>query len=172
MLRQNTDADLPGCNANNKGENDRSLILSDIKPDRSTRHQLSDRVPANTQYRQSRSALTEADLRLTQISRFLISAHARVCLAFRRQLPPRSPRFAAPFHASAKIAALAHPRNRHTRGPACCDLSTQNGRPIPQLSNLFLRSTGPVPLLCKSSTCRKCSCDSCTKSLARAAKRS
>jgi hypothetical protein len=34
--------------ADEKGENDRSLILSDIKPDRSTRHQLSDRVPANT----------------------------------------------------------------------------------------------------------------------------
>jgi hypothetical protein len=36
------------CNADDKGENDRSLILSDIKPDRSTRYQLSDRIPAST----------------------------------------------------------------------------------------------------------------------------
>jgi hypothetical protein len=36
VLRQDPDADLPGCNADDEGENDRSLTASDIKPDRST----------------------------------------------------------------------------------------------------------------------------------------
>ena len=31
VLRQNPDADLPGCHANGEGENDRSLITSDTK---------------------------------------------------------------------------------------------------------------------------------------------
>jgi hypothetical protein len=31
--RQNPDADLPGCYADDEGENDRSLIKSDTKPD-------------------------------------------------------------------------------------------------------------------------------------------
>jgi hypothetical protein len=31
VLRENPDADLPGCNADDKGENDRSLITSDTK---------------------------------------------------------------------------------------------------------------------------------------------
>ena len=31
MLRQNPDADLPGCHADDEGENDRSLITSDTK---------------------------------------------------------------------------------------------------------------------------------------------
>ena len=44
MLWQNANANLPGCHAYRKGENDRSLIRSDNKTDRSTRHQLSDRV--------------------------------------------------------------------------------------------------------------------------------
>jgi hypothetical protein len=35
-------ADLPRCNADDKGENDRGLITSDTN-DCSTRHQLSDR---------------------------------------------------------------------------------------------------------------------------------
>jgi hypothetical protein len=48
VIRQNADADYPGCAADDKGENDRSLITSENKPDRSPRHQLSDRVPANT----------------------------------------------------------------------------------------------------------------------------
>jgi hypothetical protein len=37
VLRQNPDADLPGCYADDEGENDRRLITSDTKPDRSTR---------------------------------------------------------------------------------------------------------------------------------------
>src|SRR6201981_3030963 len=48
VLWQNANANLPGCHAYRKGENDRSLITSDNKTDRSTRHQLSDRVAANT----------------------------------------------------------------------------------------------------------------------------
>ena len=36
MLRQDADADLPRCNADDEGENDRSLTASDIEPDRST----------------------------------------------------------------------------------------------------------------------------------------
>jgi predicted ATPase len=48
VLRKDTDADLSGCGADDKGENDRSLIRRTAKPDRSTRHQVSDRVPANT----------------------------------------------------------------------------------------------------------------------------
>ena len=35
LLRQNTDADLPGCSADDKEENDRSLIRRTAKPDRS-----------------------------------------------------------------------------------------------------------------------------------------
>ena len=50
MLRENPDADVPGCNADGEGENDRGLTATDTKPDRSTRHRLSDRVPANTTY--------------------------------------------------------------------------------------------------------------------------
>jgi len=50
VLRQNADADIPGCNANDEGEDDRSLTVSDTKPDRLARHQLSDRVPANTDH--------------------------------------------------------------------------------------------------------------------------
>ena len=37
--RQNPDADLPGCHADDEGENDRSLITSDTKPDRSNQAQ-------------------------------------------------------------------------------------------------------------------------------------
>ena len=48
VLRQNPDADLPGRYPDDEGENDRSLITSDAKPDRSNRHQLSDQVSANT----------------------------------------------------------------------------------------------------------------------------
>jgi hypothetical protein len=36
VLRQNPDADVLGCDANDEGENDRSLTTSDTKPDRST----------------------------------------------------------------------------------------------------------------------------------------
>jgi len=39
VLRQNPDADLPGCHADDEGENDRSLITSDTKPDRSNQAQ-------------------------------------------------------------------------------------------------------------------------------------
>ena len=50
MLRQNPDADLPGCHADDEGENDRSLITSDTK---TTRHRLAclqspDRLAAST----------------------------------------------------------------------------------------------------------------------------
>src|SRR5215472_405858 len=48
VFRENPDADVPGCNADDEGENDRGLTTTDTKPDRSTRHSLSDRVPANT----------------------------------------------------------------------------------------------------------------------------
>src|ERR1700756_3583154 len=48
VLWQNANANLPGCHAYRKGENDRSLITSDNKTDRSTRQWLSDRVAANT----------------------------------------------------------------------------------------------------------------------------
>jgi Integrase core domain len=33
VLRQNPDADLPGCYPDDEGENDRRLITSDTKPD-------------------------------------------------------------------------------------------------------------------------------------------
>jgi hypothetical protein len=36
VFRQDPDADLPRCNADDEGENDRSLTALDIKPDRST----------------------------------------------------------------------------------------------------------------------------------------
>jgi WD40 repeat protein len=36
VLWQDANAGLPGCNADDEGENDRSLTASDIKPDRST----------------------------------------------------------------------------------------------------------------------------------------
>jgi hypothetical protein len=50
VLRQNPDADLPGCHADDEGENDRSLITSDTK---TTRHRLAclqspDRLAAST----------------------------------------------------------------------------------------------------------------------------
>jgi FixJ family two-component response regulator len=48
VLRQNADTDVPGCNADDQGEDDRSLTHRTPKPDRSTRHRLSDRVAANT----------------------------------------------------------------------------------------------------------------------------
>jgi hypothetical protein len=48
VLRQNPDANLPGCNVDDEGENDRRLTP---KPDRSIRHQLFDRVPGNTNQR-------------------------------------------------------------------------------------------------------------------------
>jgi hypothetical protein len=48
VLWQNTNASLPRCHAYRKGEIDRSLITSDKKTDRSTRHQLSDQVAAST----------------------------------------------------------------------------------------------------------------------------
>jgi hypothetical protein len=51
VLRQNPDADLPGCNADDEEENDRGLTERMPKPDRSTRHRLSDRIPANTRER-------------------------------------------------------------------------------------------------------------------------
>src|SRR4029077_9335016 len=44
-------ADLPGCHAYRKGENDRSLITSDKQnPTAQPGHRLSDRVPANTNH--------------------------------------------------------------------------------------------------------------------------
>ena len=49
MLRQNSDADVPGCNADDKGENDRGLTANghqNLIAQPGT--QLSDRVPANT----------------------------------------------------------------------------------------------------------------------------
>jgi hypothetical protein len=39
---------VDGRDADGEGEDDRSLTTSDPKPDRSTRHRLSDRVSANT----------------------------------------------------------------------------------------------------------------------------
>jgi hypothetical protein len=49
VLRQNPDADLPGCNANDEGENDRGLTAADTKTrSLNQAHSLSDRVPANT----------------------------------------------------------------------------------------------------------------------------
>jgi hypothetical protein len=43
-----TPTDLLGRNTDDEGENDRRLTVTDTKTCRSTRHQLSDRVPANT----------------------------------------------------------------------------------------------------------------------------
>jgi hypothetical protein len=51
VLWQNPDADLPGCNADDEGEDDRCLTWRTAKPDRSTRHPLSDRMSANTTLR-------------------------------------------------------------------------------------------------------------------------
>ena len=55
MLRQSPDADLPGCHADDEGENDRSLITSDtktrpLKPgtDRQTEYQLIHLIPFNS----------------------------------------------------------------------------------------------------------------------------
>ncbi len=48
MLRQNPNADLPGRNADDKGENDRSLTTSDTKTRPLNQASLSDRVSANT----------------------------------------------------------------------------------------------------------------------------
>jgi hypothetical protein len=42
-----TPTDLLGRNTDDEGENDRRLTVTDTKTCRSTRHQLSDRVPAN-----------------------------------------------------------------------------------------------------------------------------
>ena len=54
MFRENTDVNLPGRNPDDEGENDRSLTNRTPKPDRSTRHQMSERAPANTHYRAQR----------------------------------------------------------------------------------------------------------------------
>jgi hypothetical protein len=47
VLPQNADADLPKRDADGEGKDDRSVTISDSKPNRSTRHRLSDRVSAN-----------------------------------------------------------------------------------------------------------------------------
>jgi hypothetical protein len=38
VLWKNPDANIPGCHADDEGENDRSFITSGTKPDRLTRH--------------------------------------------------------------------------------------------------------------------------------------
>jgi TPR repeat protein len=48
VLRQNADANVPRCNADDEGEDDRSLTVSDTKTRSLNRHSLSDRVAANT----------------------------------------------------------------------------------------------------------------------------
>jgi hypothetical protein len=68
LLRSGDGASDAGCTTgseagssdvcDDKGENDRSLITPDNKPDRLTRHRLSDQVPANTPQERSLQSLS------------------------------------------------------------------------------------------------------------------